>query len=250
MPGNFDLEKYLKNSRKVDVGDIDFSEVSRYPLSENEIRCLTYMMDIESHTIVYLRGILSTCAIEDPQTTAFLSCWAYEEHFHGRTIGQFLAAAGVTFSDRRIAEVKKSTSWKEWLKGMGSSLLCQCTRHFHAAYLTYGAISELSTLEGYGDPGAPHRTSHPRGNSAAAGQGRTPPFFLLLQQSSRMFAATQRAAAHGIHPPEILDAGGRRSEIGLRGGLGFGFHFRRLDGRGSRVTHRCHDFEIARTGLV
>ena len=159
MPGNFDLEKYLKNSRKVDVSDIDFSEVSRYPLSENEIRCLTYMMDIESHTIVYLRGILSTCAIEDPETTAFLSCWAYEEHFHGRTIGQFLAAAGVRFSDRRIAEVKKSTSWKEWLKGMGSSLLCQCTRHFHAAYLTYGAISELSTLEGYGI--LARRTAHP-----------------------------------------------------------------------------------------
>ena len=42
---------------------------------------------------------------------------------------------------------------------MGSSLLCQCTRHFHAAYLTYGAISELSTLEGYGI--LARRTAHP-----------------------------------------------------------------------------------------
>ena len=33
---------------------------------------------------------------------------------------------------------------------MGASLICQMSRHFHGAYLTYGAISELSTLEGYG----------------------------------------------------------------------------------------------------
>lgn len=150
MPGSFDLERYLRNSKKVDISDIDLAQSASYPLSEDEIRCLTYMMDIESHTIIYLRGILSTCAIEDADTTAFLSCWAYEEHFHGRTIGQFLAANGVRFSRDRIAEVQKSTSIFEWMKDMGASLACQLSRHFHAAYLTYGAISELSTLEGYG----------------------------------------------------------------------------------------------------
>ena len=108
------------------------------------------MMDIESHTIVYLRSILSTCAIEDPDTTAFLSCWAYEEHFHERAIGQFLQACGIEFARDRVAEVQRSTAFSEWLKDVGASLVCQCTRHFHAAYLTYGAISELSTLEGYG----------------------------------------------------------------------------------------------------
>lgn len=151
MPGSFDLERYLRNSKKVDISDIDdLAQSADYPLSEDEIRCLTYMMDIESHTIIYLRGILSTCAIEDADTTAFLSSWAYEEHFHGRTIGQFLAANGVQFSRDRIAEVQKSTSIFEWMKDMGASLVCQLSRHFHAAYLTYGAISELSTLEGYG----------------------------------------------------------------------------------------------------
>jgi len=149
MIQGFDLERYLRHSRKVDTSDIDFSEAARSPLSAEEIRCLTYMMDIESHTIVYLRGILSTCAIEDPETTAFLSCWAYEEFFHGRTIRQFLDAYGVQVSPHRIAEVQKSTSFKEWLKNLGASLLCQVSRHFHGVYLTYGAISELSTLEGY-----------------------------------------------------------------------------------------------------
>ncbi len=145
-----DIEKLVRHSKKVDISDLDLSQAARYPLSDEEIRALTYMCDIESHTVIYLRAILNTCAIEDPQTTSFLSCWAYEEFFHGHTLRQFLNAAGVPVSTDRIAEVHRATSTKEWLKEMGSSILCRFSRHFHAAYLTYGAISELSTLEGYG----------------------------------------------------------------------------------------------------
>nr|HEV7953596.1 hypothetical protein [Candidatus Acidoferrales bacterium] len=159
MIREFDLEKYLKHSKHVDISDLDLSQAAKYPLTDDEIRCLTYMMDIESHTIVYLRSILGTCAIEDPETTAFLSCWAYEEFFHGRTMGQFLSACGIPYSGNRAAEVQKGTSWKEWLKDVAASLICQCSRHFHGAYLTYGAISELSTLEGYGVLAA--RTANP-----------------------------------------------------------------------------------------
>ena len=150
MPIGFDLERYLRNSRKVDVSDLDFSLARQYPLTPDEIRCLTYMMDIEGHTIVYLKGILSTCAIRDPETTAFLSCWAYEEFFHSRTLRLFLEASGVEVSSTRGAEVQEHSSWREWLEGLGASLLCQTSRHFHGVYLTWGAISELTTLEGYG----------------------------------------------------------------------------------------------------
>jgi rubrerythrin len=150
MVGTFDLERYLRNSRKVDISDVDMGRAAEYPLTQDEIHALTYMMDIESHTVVYLRAILNTCAIEDSDTTAFLNCWAYEEFFHGRTIGQFLSACGIQFGDNRIAEIQKQAAFSEWLKEMSASLICQMSRHFHAAYLTYGAISELSTLEGYG----------------------------------------------------------------------------------------------------
>lgn len=145
-----DIEKYIRNSKKVDISDLDLSQAARYPVTDDEVRALTYMCDIESHTVVYLRAILNTCAVEDPQTTAFLSCWAYEEFFHGHTLRRFLDAVGVPLSATRIAEVQQATSTKEWLKEMGSSIVCRFSRHFHAAYLTYGAISELSTLEGYG----------------------------------------------------------------------------------------------------
>jgi hypothetical protein len=146
----FDVEKYVRNSKKVDISDLDLSQAARYPVSDDEVRALTYMCDIESHTIVYLRAILNTCAVEDSQTTSFLSCWAYEEFFHGRTIRQFLDAVGAPVSATRMLEVQRASSFTEWLKEFGSSILCRFSRHFHGAYLTYGAISELSTLEGYG----------------------------------------------------------------------------------------------------
>lgn len=145
-----DIEKLVRISKKVDISDIDLSQATKYPITDEEIHALTYMCDIESHTVVYLKAILNTCAIEDPQTTAFLSCWAYEEFFHGHTIRQFLDAIGAPVSQIRMQEVQKATSTREWLKEMGASILCRFSVHFHAAYLTYGAISELSTLEGYG----------------------------------------------------------------------------------------------------
>ena len=150
MDSSFNIENYLNHSKKVDVTDLDFSEARNYPLSENEKRCLTYMMDIESHTIVFLKGILSTCAITDPETTAFLSCWAYEEFFHGRTIKKFLDSCGIDFSPTRFGDIQKDATFREWIEGVGASFLCHLTRHFHGVYLTWGAISELTTLEAYG----------------------------------------------------------------------------------------------------
>jgi len=112
----FDVDKYIKNSKKVDISDIDLSEAARYPVTDEEIRALTYMCDIESHTIVYLRAILNTCAIEDPQTTSFLSCWAYEEFFHGHTLRRFLDAVGAPVSATRTVEVQQATSFKSGSK--------------------------------------------------------------------------------------------------------------------------------------
>jgi len=39
MVGTFNLERYLKNSKEVDISDIDLSHALKYPLSEDEIHC-------------------------------------------------------------------------------------------------------------------------------------------------------------------------------------------------------------------
>lgn len=147
---SFNLQSYLRNSEKLRVDDLKVEEAGNYPLTQEEIRCLTYMMDIESNVITFLKEILSTCAIRDSRTTAFLSCWAYEEFFHSYYLRQFLEAAGVHVDENRAASVQKQTSFYHWLEGIGASMICRLTKHFHAVYLTWGAVSELMTLESYG----------------------------------------------------------------------------------------------------
>ena len=83
----------------------------RYPLSPEEIRILTYMMDIETHTIIYLRDLLTTPAAYDPEVTAFLSLWAYEEFWHGEALSRFLQAAGERFSPDRPGEIRRAAGF-------------------------------------------------------------------------------------------------------------------------------------------
>ena len=68
----FNLENYLENSRKVDLSEFDFSRAREHSLTPDEIRCLEYMMDVESSTIVYLRAVLRTCVIDDPEAVAIV----------------------------------------------------------------------------------------------------------------------------------------------------------------------------------
>src|SRR2546422_9188786 len=79
----FDIDTYLARSGAVDLWAVDWADVPKHPLSPEAIRTLRYMQDIESHTIVYLRSLLATRAIDDPDVAAFLACWVHEETFHG-----------------------------------------------------------------------------------------------------------------------------------------------------------------------
>src|ERR1700752_770121 len=90
----FDIDAYLARTRALDVSGIAWADVPKHPVTAETIRTLRYMQDIESHTIVYLRSLLATRAIDDPDVARFLACWVYEETFHGLALERFLAAAG------------------------------------------------------------------------------------------------------------------------------------------------------------
>jgi hypothetical protein len=171
----FDLDRYLRASKKVDLEDLAWSDVSAHPVSDPEARCLAYMMDIESHTVIFLRDLLATRAAFEPDITAFLSCWVYEELWHGEAFSRFLGEAGfdlepdgerTQWSDPYPSKVGRN-SWirrKIGTKGyfahlgtlFGSALIGD---DFPAVHMTWGAVNEFSTLSGY------HRliakTSHP-----------------------------------------------------------------------------------------
>ena len=170
----FDLDRYLRASGRVDLSDVAWNRIADHPLSPAEARSLAYMMDIESHTIVFLRDLLATRAAREPDVTAFLSCWVYEELWHGEAFSRFLGEAGYVLAPDREAVTSASaypskTGRNAWIRrsaGKGSTAshlatmaASAMTADFVAVHMTWGAVNELSTLTGY--RALIERTEHP-----------------------------------------------------------------------------------------
>jgi rubrerythrin len=161
---DFDLDKYLRASNRVDLSTVEWDRIGRHPVTIDEARCLTYMMDIETHTVVFLRDLLATRASFDPEVTAFLSCWAYEELWHGEAFSRFLGQAGYRippsyehvggddpFPTRvdRNQWIRRKFGTKGYVSHMGTLLGSALFRDFVAVHMTWGAVNELGTLNGY-----------------------------------------------------------------------------------------------------
>jgi rubrerythrin len=161
---DFDLDRYLRNSKKVDLSGIDWDAIPEHPLSDGEVMCLHYMMDIETHTVIYLRDLLATRVAADPQITAFLSCWVYEELWHGEAFSDFLRAYGIEvpaeakLPDGSTPLPTRRNRWRELRvrvgvgNGLGiipTMLGSLATHDFAAIHMMWGAVNELTTLTGY-----------------------------------------------------------------------------------------------------
>jgi len=153
----FDIDAYVARTGALDVRDIDWAGVPRHPVPAEAIRALRYMQDIESHTIVYLRSLLATRAIDDPDVARFLACWVYEESFHGLALERFLAAAGHPVGPRPTPHGRESPA--QWLEARVTALVSRMWPDFCAVHMTWGAINELTTLTGYRRLAA--RAGHP-----------------------------------------------------------------------------------------
>jgi len=155
----FDLERYLNNSKAIDTSDINWEDVPKYPIDLAEIRCLQYMTDIETHTIMYLRDLLNTQASKEADVSTFLACWVYEETYHGRVIERFLQAAGYPMRSDHVRQVREARKFIGPIETGVTFAISNLTRHFVAAHMTWGAIQELTTLSGYNLMAT--RTKHP-----------------------------------------------------------------------------------------
>ena len=91
-PVTIDIDSLIQRSGRLQVDDIEFDAFRSQPLDAATLRCLRYMHDVEGHTACYMRDLLATRAHRDPEITAFLACWCYEEHWHGEAIAEVLRA--------------------------------------------------------------------------------------------------------------------------------------------------------------
>lgn len=160
MAAASDMDRFLSHSGALDLTGIDWDDVPHHPLRPDEVRVLTYMMDVESHTITYMKELLSTPAIKAPRIQAFLSCWAYEEYFHGHALKQFLRAYGVAVDENRTAEIQEKTPLMTRIFGLGQWAVAKWAgERFIGVHMAWGATNELTTAEGY--LRLVQRTEHP-----------------------------------------------------------------------------------------
>jgi hypothetical protein len=124
--------------------------------------------------VVYLRDLLATRAAHDPYVTGFLSCWVYEELWHGEAFSEFLRAYGLEVpaepklpdgSTPLPTRPNRVRRFREQM-GVGHKLFLLPTmlgslvmRDFVALHMTWGAINELTTLTAYHQ--LLRRSSHP-----------------------------------------------------------------------------------------
>jgi rubrerythrin len=181
-----DVDTVTQRSRALDLAGIPFDDVARHPLPTDARRTLRYMQDIESHTIVYLRTLLATPALDDPEVAAFLACWFHEETAHGRALARFLAAAG----EPVVPRPRGRLSFAAWVEARATAIVGRLWPHFVAVHMVWGAINELTTLVGYQRLAA--RARHP---VLSALLGR------IVRDEARHFGFYYRQAARRLARP-------------------------------------------------
>jgi len=144
------IETYKSRAGRLDLEGIDFTDFTAHPLPQDALRSLRYMHDIEHHTVCYLRDLLLTPAHQDPVITSFLSCWVFEEMWHGEAIGRVLEAHGEEAGVPRIAALRHGRRRREAVTTLSTIATAAFSgRAFIALHMAWGAVNEWTTQAGY-----------------------------------------------------------------------------------------------------
>ena len=144
------IDSYKARAGRLDLDGIEFGDFRDQPLAPDALRSLRYMHDIEHHTVCYLRDLLLTPAHRDPAITSFLSCWAYEEMWHGEAMAAVLEAHGEVAGAPRVAALRQGHRRRQAVRTMSTiASAAFAGKAFVALHMTWGAINEWTTQAGY-----------------------------------------------------------------------------------------------------
>ena len=132
------------------ISKIPWRDVKNYPLDERFVPVLKYMRDVEVLTDMYYRELRRTPTGKDPIINKFMERWGIEEVTHGEVINRFLNEAGIETDEKWKEQVHKSVSRVYTINTYLITMLTNLIgKKFTATHMTFGAIHEMSTAQGY-----------------------------------------------------------------------------------------------------
>lgn len=157
----FDIDRFMDSSGKVDLSDIDWAEVPKYPMTPEALRTLRYFMTTEGSTFFYVKALMKTkAAILEPDLAPFLCVWMYEEEFHGRAFRKFMEAYGEKVPDDYRATMFSTRGIGERIDEIGQTVLSRVFPDgWPAVHMIWGVVQEFTTYNGY--IALIERTGHP-----------------------------------------------------------------------------------------
>ncbi len=132
------------------INSIKWDQIKNYPIGPAFLPILIYMRDVEFFTDIYYKGLLRTPTGKDPIIRRFMDRWSVEELQHAELLNRFLEEADVPtdskWQQQAKAKIPRSFTVGSYLTDHAAKPF---GRYFHAVPMVWGAINEMSTLQGY-----------------------------------------------------------------------------------------------------
>ena len=143
-------EKQPRTLTQEFISQIPWHEVKNYPLDKKFVPVLLYMRDVEVLTDMYYEELRRTPTGKDSAISKFMERWGVEEVTHGEVIDRFLNEAGIETSRNWKTEVRQNVpKFYTFNTRIITTLTNLIGKQFTATHMTFGAIHEMSTGQGY-----------------------------------------------------------------------------------------------------
>ena len=132
------------------IESINWRDVKRFPLPSKFVPFMIYMRDVETLTEIYYQQLQRTPTGKDKIIGKFMERWGVEELTHGELLNRFLNEAGIKTDAAWQTRTKREIPWHYNVNSYLTTILTNCFgRTFTGVHMAYGAINEMSTLQGY-----------------------------------------------------------------------------------------------------
>ncbi len=143
-------EKQPRTLTKEFIDGINWKDIKNYSLDDKFVPVLLYMRDVEALTDMYYEELRRTPTGKDPIISKFMERWSNEEQTHGEILNRFLNEAGIETEEKWQHQVRKAVSTFYTVNNyLITSLTNLVGKRFTATHMTFGAIHEMSTTQGY-----------------------------------------------------------------------------------------------------